>query len=311
MTPSSSEPIFIGGSGRCGTTVLAKTLGLHSRIFTFPDELRMLTAGSENLMDWMHSPQSTHLSDALRQGLRGGFGSRASVRELVQTPRGASLGAIYRKLRRGSYFSRPVARNDEEVGLCRAVERRRYQHAVSEFLSTFPGASIQERRSQIRRLIDALAEDPLRRAGATRWCDGTPDNVLHMLDLGEVFPQAKFVHIIRDGRDVARSFYRLGWSPSTTAALRHWHRAVTIGRAFGQKLGPKRYLEVSFDALLADPERSLRNIVDFVGEEWSVELERHRITDAGVTAPGDTPDDDLDRLFAALASELADDFGWT
>lgn len=39
MTPSSSEPIFVGGSGRCGTTVLAKTLGLHARIFTFPDEL--------------------------------------------------------------------------------------------------------------------------------------------------------------------------------------------------------------------------------------------------------------------------------
>jgi len=311
MTRSSSEPIFIGGSGRCGTTVLAKTLGLHSRIFTFPDELRMLTAGNENLMDWMHSPQSTHLKVALRQGLRGGFGSRASIRELAQTPRGASLGAIYRRLQRGSYFSRPVARNDQEVGLCRAVDRHHYQHAVGEFLATFPDVSIQERRSQIRKLIDALAEDPLRRVGAARWCDGTPDNVFHMLDLGEVFPGAKFVHIVREGRDVARSFYRLGWSPSTTAALRHWHHAVATGRALGQELGPRQYLEVSFEGLLADPERSLRNIVEFVGEEWSTELERHEITDAGVTPSGDPPGDDLDPLFAALASELADDFGWT
>ncbi|MDH3200670.1 MAG: sulfotransferase [Myxococcales bacterium] len=311
MTHSSRGPIFIGGSGRCGTTVLANTLGRHPGIFTFPDELRMLTAGSENLIDWMHSPQNLHLKAALRQNLRGGFFSRASLSELVRSPRGASFGALYRKLQLGSYFSRPVARNDEEVGLCRSVDRHHYQRAVDEFLATFPGGSIQERRNQIQEFIDACAEDPLRRVGAARWCDGTPDNVFHMLDLADIFPGAKFVHIIREGRGVARSFYRLGWSPSTTAALRRWHHAVAVGRALGEELGPEQYLEVSFETLLADAERTLRTIVTFVGEDWRAELEQHEITRAAVTPSGDDLDDDLDRLFAALASDLANDFGWT
>ena len=311
MTRSSSEPIFIGGSGRCGTTVLANTLGLHPRIFTFPDELRMLTAGSENLIDWMHSPQNAHLKLALRQGLRGGFFSRAAVSQLVRSPRGASLGALYRKLQLGTYFSRPDARNNQEVGLCRAVDRQHYERAVREFLATFPGGSIQERRSQIREFIGACAEGALRRVDAARWCDGTPDNVFHMLDLAEIFPGAKFVHIIREGRGVARSFYRVGWSPSTTAALRHWYHAVATGRALGKELGPSQYLEVSFESLLADPERSLRSLVDFVGEDWSTELDQHQITHAAVTPSDDHLDDDLDRLFVALASDLAHDFGCT
>jgi hypothetical protein len=151
----------------------------------------------------------------------------------------------------------------------------------------------------------------LERAGAARWCDGTPDNVFQMLDLAEIFPGAKFVHIIRDGREVARSFYRLGWSPSTTAALRHWHHAVTTGRTLGKELGPSQYSEVSFDGLLEEPKRALRKVVDFVGEDWSTELEQHQITHAAVTAPGDHSDDDLDHLFIALASDLADEFGWT
>lgn len=311
MTGSTNAPIFIGGSGRCGTTVLVNTLGLHPRIFTFPDELRMLTASGENLIDWMHSPESAHLKVALRQSLHGGFFSRVALKELVQTPRGASLGALYRKLRFGSYFTRPVERHDQEVGLCRAVSRDDYRRAVRAFLSTFPAASIEERRAQIREFIDACAEGALGRVGAARWCDGTPDNVFQMLDLAEIFPGAKFVHIIRDGRDVARSFYRLGWSPSTTAALRHWHHAVTTGRTLGKQLGPGQYSEVSFGDLLEDPNRALREVVDFVGENWSTELDQHQISPSAVTAAGDHPDDDLDRLFVALASDLADEFGWT
>jgi hypothetical protein len=132
-----------------------------------------------------------------------------------------------------------------------------------------------------------------------------------MLDLAEIFPGAKFVHIIREGREVARSFYRLGWSPSTTAALKRWHHAVAIGRVLGKELGPSQYFEVSFESLLADPERSLRGIVGFVGEDWSTELEQHEISNAAVTPPDDHLDDDLDRLFVALASDIASDFGWT
>jgi len=311
MKHSSDGPIFVGGSGRCGTTVLVNTLGLHPRIFTFPDELRLLTAGHENLIDWMHSPESAHLDQVMRQALRGGFVSRAALRELVRSPRGASPGSVFRQLHKGSFYTRPVARNDRDVGLCRAVSYEDYRRAVDQLLATFPEDKLDERRARIGAFMETIAEKPLRAHGASRWCDGTPDNVLHMLDLAAIFPNARFVHIMRDGRFVARSFYRLGWSPSTTAALRQWHQAVTTGRSLGEDLGPTRYFEVTFERLLDDPETHLREILEFLGEDWSAELERHEISKAAVSPPGSETDPALDRLFSTLARDLAAELGWT
>ena len=309
MSHSPKEPIFVGGSGRCGTTILANTLGLHSRIFTFPDELRFLSAGTENLIDWMHSPHSPHLRRVMCQGLRGGFLSRAAVRDLVRNPRGASWRALYRKLAKGSYYSRPVARNEREVGLCRAVEPDAYKRAVDRFLRQFPADSIRERRQQIRDFTTECAESALQRVGAARWCDGTPDTVLHMLDLAGIFPGAKFIHIIRDGRDVARSFYRLGWSPSTTAALRQWHQAVATGRVLGSELGPSQYLEVQFERLLDDPRGSIGKVIDFLGEAWDDALGNHDISKSAVTKPEYAMDPDFERLFRVLSSGFASEIG--
>jgi Sulfotransferase family len=97
--------------------------------------------------------------------------------------------------------------------------------------------------------------------GKPRYGDKTPIHVLHVPLLARGFPEARFVHLIRDGRDVACSYKDQSFGPRNVveAAIR-WKRAVRRGRAAGLRLGPGRYLELRYEALVSDAEASLREV---------------------------------------------------
>jgi hypothetical protein len=61
----------------------------------------------------------------------------------------------------------------------------------------------------LRIVMEALA----REQGVHRWADNTPFHLLYIAEIKKTIPDAQFVHIIRDGRDVAMSLSRLGWPP--------------------------------------------------------------------------------------------------
>src|SRR6266581_1773996 len=79
------------------------------------------------------------------------------------------------------------------------------------------------------------------------WIDSTPTNIPHMLRIARDFPEARFIHIIRDARDVALSLDKRQWSRplpwdrkrSLLAAGLYWEWIVRKGRRLGAALGPK------------------------------------------------------------------------
>jgi hypothetical protein len=97
-----------------------------------------------------------------------------------------------------------------------------------------------------------------------RWCEKTPQHVQHLLSLAALFPGAKFVHIIRDGRDCAASFHRR-WYRRPELTVYRWKKVVEMGREQGRQLGPSRYLEVHYEDLTTRPEPALRSICGFLG----------------------------------------------
>ncbi len=103
--------------------------------------------------------------------------------------------------------------------------------------------------------------------GKSLYGDKTPGYVIQLDLLGEVFPEAKFVHIIRDGRDVALAYVdRSEWGPSTVAdAAHYWRSRVGRGRASGERLGPQRYREVRYEDMVDDPESTTRELCAFLG----------------------------------------------
>lgn len=116
------------------------------------------------------------------------------------------------------------------------------------------------------------------RRGKSRFGDKTPGYVLEIPLLAELFPEAVFVHLLRDGRDVALSLrdVEFGTSRPGRAAAR-WARAVRRGRAGGSRLDPSRYCEVSYEELVTAPVTVLRRICDVLALPYDDSmLEYHR-----------------------------------
>ncbi len=101
--------------------------------------------------------------------------------------------------------------------------------------------------------------------GKSRYGDKTPNHVLRIPDLASRFPESRFVHLIRDGRDVALALQDVPFGPGTLEErAEYWVTRVTAGRTAGQELGEGRYLEVRYEELLLDPSKVLQRIVHFV-----------------------------------------------
>lgn len=116
-----------------------------------------------------------------------------------------------------------------------------------------------------------VMEGVARKQGVDRWIDSTPTNVPHMLRISRDFPDAQFIHIIRDARDVALSLDKRHWSRplpwdkhrSLLAAGLYWEWIVRLGRQHGTRLGPG-YMEVRYEDLVERPESTLKGIGAFL-----------------------------------------------
>ncbi len=123
-----------------------------------------------------------------------------------------------------------------------------------------------------RRLYEVYAH----RRSKSRYGDKTPAYVLSIGLLAELFPEGRFVHVIRDGRDVARSMLDVRFGPETLpeAAL-VWKTRVGRGRRAGKALGPRRYREVRYEALVEDPEGTLRSLCAFIDLDFEETMLRY------------------------------------
>jgi hypothetical protein len=129
-----------------------------------------------------------------------------------------------------------------------------------------------------------------------RWADKTAFNILVFERLAQLFPDAQFIHLVRDGRDVAASLLERKWrSPtgalfeqcaSVTGAARYWSAIVTRGLAAEKVLSSSsRILRVRYEDLAADPADTLQSVCRFLGEEVEPEalkIENRRPALAGL-----------------------------
>lgn len=102
--------------------------------------------------------------------------------------------------------------------------------------------------------------------GKTRWGDKTPRYVEHIPLLVKLFPDARFVHLVRDGRNVALSYSHVDFGPKTVAkAAELWARRVSAGIRDGRALPAGRYIEIRNEDLRDDPEGEVKDVCDFLG----------------------------------------------
>jgi len=140
--------------------------------------------------------------------------------------------------------------------------------------------------------LRAFYELYAKRMGKPRWGDKTPRYVQRMTLIQGLLPEARFIHVIRDGRDVALSVKDLWFGPdSVEEAAQRWRKAIETARLQSRKL--PHYLEIRYEDLVSNTEPTLRRISDFIDLPWNPSMldyyntagERLSEMEGDVTAP--------------------------
>jgi hypothetical protein len=158
--------------------------------------------------------------------------------------------------------------------------------------------------------------------------DKSPRYVRNLPTLHELWPAARFVHLVRDGRDVGLSV--LSWKKvvvrgelvanlptweedrTTTVAL-WWERLVRLGREDGAQLGEAQYHELRYEALVADPASVCERLCAFLGVPYDETMVRDH--EGRPPTPGlrkwrmQMPPEEVER-FEAAAGELLEELGY-
>lgn len=163
------------------------------------------------------------------------------------------------------------------------VDRDRFFEAFGETID----AIVCRHRAQLERNCRHVAErNPIladtsfsvSRSNAelkSRWVDGTPEYSFHICGLRKLFPNAKFVHIVRDVQSVVNSM--LHFKPGVTSGLfkdeqhayEYWLNTVEACVRAEQALGARVMYRLRYEDLVNQPEQTLRGVLTFLGEPYA------------------------------------------
>lgn len=125
--------------------------------------------------------------------------------------------------------------------------------------------------------------------GASFWCEKTPRNLLYADNIAEIYPDARFIHVIRDGRDVVSSILEKQFWPVARSArypktrkfcgeqtfdkvVNYWSTLIDIGLEQEALIDPSHWLNVCLEEVVDDPESSFDRIFNFIGVDNSIEI---------------------------------------
>ena len=232
-TPAHPAPIlFVGGTGRSGTHVLAKLLSAHPDLALVPVEVRF------------------HVEE---RGFPGLLAGRVSRQQFVRRLRGFWWKGFQTRRMRGMY---------------RFVPEERFEPAVAAFEASFDA----DPEAACRRLFYDLLWNRAERVGAEGIVEQSCDTIAQAPTLVRLFPEAKFLHVVRDGRDASASRAAqtkgLIYPRTRRQGLEWWEERIRRIDAGARAIPPDRLLTVSLDELLLLGRRpGLQPICAFAGLE--------------------------------------------
>ena len=274
-------PVFVGGAPRSGTHVVAHLIGRH------PD---YLTLGYEMFF---------HCADrGMPAFLTGTMDRREFASDLL-----------------GRWWRRKAPWHPEgERGLHQTFRPQDFEAAMAAFL-TAPG---DDRLGACQTLMSSLFDPLAAEAGKQAWVEHSPRNMNAARELSTVLPRAKFIHVVRDGRDQACSIVRLPFrGDSVSDELRLWARDLRLAETGTRSLAPEQLLVIQLeDLVLCDREESFERLVAFLApghvdrmrEFFDAEVtpERAHVGRSRVEIPAEERDQ-VDALYAELRDELRDE----
>lgn len=158
---------------------------------------------------------------------------------------------------------------DQVLRACDLITAREQWSDFKLSAAEFRSEATALKSPRLRDVMDLIYRDYRRSKGKARWGDKTPGYIRIASELAEVYPDAKFIYLVRDGRDVAKSFNDLRWGGSW------WHQRIApwvdIAEIFARHTkGPlgDRFLRVRYEDLVTRSELCVRDICRFLGEDF-------------------------------------------
>jgi hypothetical protein len=237
------DHVFVGGTGRSGTHVLARLLGHHSRYRDVEIEARF-HCNPRGFPDLLAGRVTR---DQFVRKLRRFWWHRIKA--------GEPFPALLPNL--------PLGR--EERGLFKVVPRERFEAAVG----TFEGAFDSDPHRACRALFDDLLTPLAAEAGKPGLVEMSSDNVAQGPSLVEVFPDARLIHTLRDGRDAGASKagkrQKREHPRDGLEGLAWWEERLRRIDAAARRLPPERLLTISLDELAyGDRDGTYRRLLEFL-----------------------------------------------
>lgn len=165
-------------------------------------------------------------------------------------------------------FDRPL--RESEIGAAISMMTSHYTWPdLGLEAAEFRRRAAESSAVRLRDLVEMVYRWHMQVQGKSRWGDKTPAYIGIVPALAAMFGDAKFIHLIRDGRDVTKSFQRQGWGgPWMHGCAMEWLRAVELDRKLGKTALNARILRVHYEDLVLQPQATLRGICAFIDERF-------------------------------------------
>ena len=173
---------------------------------------------------------------------------------------------------RGKWWERKN-RIENSSGLFRSLTIEDREELLASFKSRFPHDHIKASRDFLYEYLERQKHNK----GEPLWIDTTPLNISVADRIHSLFPEARFIHMKRDGRDTVASVLKENWGPKNSmAALRWWERRMEISLQALSAVPKHQVLELDLEALVVnDRQASYERLLDFLGVEDAIEMRRY------------------------------------
>ncbi|GCE96464.1 sulfotransferase [Arthrospira platensis NIES-46] len=235
-----SSPIFIGGDARSGTTLLSVILNAHSQL-NVQTELYFNHKNLDNL--------GNQVLEALKIKDEGNYNVKTSEPKVVA----------------GVQFA---ARCDR----C-GIDRETLINAINHFCLSGNNLETFGQRCEF---VEYLGNLNCSKTGKRRWGFKIMRSITNIEDYYEQWPNAKFINIIRDGRDVLASQlqYSWGWDDIAKGA-KGWVSVIEKARKSASSC-QANYYEIKYEDVVNNFEKTIANLLSFLEEEWENTMNNYR-----------------------------------
>jgi hypothetical protein len=213
---SGFTPLFTGGSGRSGTTILINLLNKHPQVHaSLPREIKYLTSRF-GLVDLNFGRPFRYEEDI--RGVRNNIA--ANIFNLL----GKRKLDHFLTYLNNTWWSE-IGKKDKARGLVQGISKAQLSTAIENFEKYYSVDKMRASRAFFYEISNAQISKP----AIKYFADSTPVNLMQSDLIYKIFPSAKFINIIRDGRDVALSVSREKWGPNDPyQALDWWANRILV-----------------------------------------------------------------------------------